>query len=250
MPMGGGVKLSKGKYWGRLLAFTLAEVLITLGIIGIVAALTIPTLMQKSQERETVSKLKKVYSTLSNAYNLAVNDEGNPDEWDLDTNNNRILTYLMPHLNVLKDCTKNSISDCNINLKYKYLNGVNATSYNSYPGIFLSDGTLILSQKLSEPNCSGKRGESLPLSNICGEYYIDINGIQKPNILGKDMFYFYLSEYGIIPFGTKGDSDSFSKNCSISSSWSWGCTAWVLQNENMDYLHCTDLSWGGKTKCD
>ncbi|MBP7211391.1 type II secretion system protein, partial [bacterium] len=50
-------------------AFTLAEVLITLGIIGVVAALTIPTLMQRTQDREAISALKKFYSTLSSAYN-------------------------------------------------------------------------------------------------------------------------------------------------------------------------------------
>ena len=42
-------------------AFTLAEVLITLGIIGVVAAMTIPTLMQKYYEKQTVAKLKETY---------------------------------------------------------------------------------------------------------------------------------------------------------------------------------------------
>ena len=44
-------------------AFTLAEVLITLGIIGVVAAMTMPSLIASHKEKETVSKLKKVYST-------------------------------------------------------------------------------------------------------------------------------------------------------------------------------------------
>ena len=47
-------------------AFTLAEVLIVLGIIGIVASMTIPTLIQKVSERETVSKLKKVLFKIVN----------------------------------------------------------------------------------------------------------------------------------------------------------------------------------------
>lgn len=63
----------------KIPAFTLAEVLITLGIIGVVAALTIPTLMQKADEQATVSALKKTYSTLTQAYNLAVNDNSSPD---------------------------------------------------------------------------------------------------------------------------------------------------------------------------
>ena len=48
-------------------AFTLAEVLITLGIIGVVAAMTIPTLMQKTNDKELVSGTLKMGSVLSNA---------------------------------------------------------------------------------------------------------------------------------------------------------------------------------------
>ena len=48
-------------------AFTLAEVLITLGIIGVVAAMTITTLLAKYQEKQTVTKLKQTYSILSQA---------------------------------------------------------------------------------------------------------------------------------------------------------------------------------------
>lgn len=44
----------------RLAAFTLAEVLITLGIIGVVAAMTMPSLIQNTKEKEAISKLKKI----------------------------------------------------------------------------------------------------------------------------------------------------------------------------------------------
>ena len=46
-------------------AFTLAEVLITLGIIGIVAAMTLPAIIQKQQDKITVTKLKKMYSVFN-----------------------------------------------------------------------------------------------------------------------------------------------------------------------------------------
>ncbi|RAI14912.1 MAG: hypothetical protein DKM22_05330, partial [Candidatus Melainabacteria bacterium] len=48
--------------------FTLVEVLLTLGIIGVVAAITIPNLVQNSQNRELVSGLKKTYNTLTNGF--------------------------------------------------------------------------------------------------------------------------------------------------------------------------------------
>ena len=73
--------------------FALAEVLITLGIIGIVAAMTLPALVQKNQEKVTVTKLKKVYSILSQAYQFAVNDYGTPDLWGF--GNIRVLRMIM-----------------------------------------------------------------------------------------------------------------------------------------------------------
>src|SRR5574344_558486 len=57
-------------------AFTLAEVLIVLAIIGIVAALTIPTLMTKIQKHEYVVALKKAYSTQTDGWSRLLADEG------------------------------------------------------------------------------------------------------------------------------------------------------------------------------
>ena len=63
-------------------AFTLAEVLITLGIIGIVAAMTLPTVVNKYQERVTVTKVKKFYSLINQVLLFAIKDNGYVDEWD------------------------------------------------------------------------------------------------------------------------------------------------------------------------
>lgn len=58
--------------------------------------------------------------------------------------------------------------------------------------------------------------------------------------------------------GIKDDMQEFEKGCNISkdhpytgftSEKMFNCAAWVLYNENMDYLHCDDLSWGKKTRC-
>ena len=55
-------------------AFTLAEVLITLVIIGVVAAITLPSLIQKHQEKEFATRTKKLYSDIGNALILAQKD--------------------------------------------------------------------------------------------------------------------------------------------------------------------------------
>lgn len=69
---GGGKSLIRKGFW----AFTLAEVLITLGIIGVVAAMTLPTLIQKHQRLVLETQLKKTYTTLSQGIQKAMADDG------------------------------------------------------------------------------------------------------------------------------------------------------------------------------
>lgn len=64
--------------------FTLAEVLITLGVIGVVAAMTMPTLIQNHKRHEVETKLKKFYSTINQAIKLSEAENGTCNEWDLD----------------------------------------------------------------------------------------------------------------------------------------------------------------------
>ena len=65
----------------KKLGFSLAEVLFTLGIIGVVAAVTLPTLINNYREKETVTRLKKVYSTIQTAYNYTMMEEGPTKFW-------------------------------------------------------------------------------------------------------------------------------------------------------------------------
>ena len=92
-------------------SFTLSEVLITLGIVGIVAAMTLPNLIGKWQKTVHVNRMKHTYSIISNAFQLSIQDNGNPKEWDWGNsiskeNVTRIVeTYLIPYLNI---STKNT----------------------------------------------------------------------------------------------------------------------------------------------
>lgn len=238
-------------------AFTIAEVLITLTVIGIVSAMTIPTLLQGQQEKAAVTALKKTYSTLSNAYKLAEQENGTPDTWGMTTapaNSKPILEMLKPYLNVAKDCTDNSQGCWPTGLTYRLL----ATSYGTgvlydtaaNPKLKLADGTLIYGF-VEYPACNGPYGNSLPLQNGCGVYHVDINGYKQPNQWGKDVFAFYLTKYGVVPFGSEQDTAvRFSSHCKDQGTQSgWGCAAWVIYNENLDYLHCKTIDWNSATKC-
>lgn len=94
-------------------AFTLAEVLITLGIIGIVAAMTLPTLIQKQQEKVLINQLKVANNTLSNMLLLAYKDYDTMQFWSNDYsqgstymtyNRTNFEKYFLPYLKVAKYC--------------------------------------------------------------------------------------------------------------------------------------------------
>ncbi|MCM1339485.1 MAG: type II secretion system GspH family protein, partial [Muribaculaceae bacterium] len=63
-------------------AFTLAEVLITLGIIGVVAAMTIPNLMTSYRKHVIETRLQKFYSTMQQVYKLSELDNDGAESWD------------------------------------------------------------------------------------------------------------------------------------------------------------------------
>lgn len=238
----------------RQLGFTLAEVLITLGIIGVVAAMTIPTVLQNAQSQQTVSALKKAYSELSQAYTLSVQDNGTPDNWSLvaassDDGAAEMINKLAPYLKSINNCGKNG--GCWPNLIYKNLDNTtnwgNLSLANSGSATAqLPDGSLLASW--SYGSCSWAVGSGLLLSKACGQYFIDVNGNKSPNRFGVDVFMFWLTPSGILPAGTANETVYDFPKC-LDHTNGRSCAAWVLYNENMDYLKCNTLSWSGPTKC-
>ncbi len=243
-------------HFSKILGFTLAEVLITLGIVGIIASLTIPSLIDKYKEKEYSTKLKKLYNIMSIAVNNAILENGTVDEWGLtgswnntEENQNIIIDKIAPYLNIIERCK--TASDCNAK-KYstKYLD--NSKNGDAIPRILLNDGSTITSIYIVHSLCKTSRGAGAYLSNVCATIDFDLNGNKAPNILGIDIYSFYITKNGFYPKGTKGDqTETFNNRClgRTGTQPGQGCTAWVIYNENMDYLHCNDLSWEGKLKC-
>lgn len=95
-------------------AFTLAEVLITLGIIGVVAALTLPTLMANYRKHVVVTKLQKIYSVINQAINMSNAEYGDVSGWVKDCGGSStptcthqeaidwFNTYIGKHLEIVK----------------------------------------------------------------------------------------------------------------------------------------------------
>jgi len=172
-------------------AFTLAEVLITLVIIGIVAALTIPTAINKYKEEELKSQFKKAYSTLSQAVNKTfLNDfYGYADCYMGGSYNDckKFYDAMAKNLNVSKICRGNALSKGCLPVFQKYTNedgncdGWSENRINNHAHVYvLSDGTIIIPYWFS--NAGG----------AMQSFLVDINGQKAPNAYGKDLFGFSL----------------------------------------------------------
>ena len=226
-------------------AFTLAETLITLSIIGVVAAMTVPTLQAKYTEQITVNKVKKFYSLLSNAYVKAIAENGHPDTWGIDgtgkEQGQKLFEILVaPSFKIAKDCGFDNTKKCMTDSDYKWLNGNNIRNW--YAGN--SGGMYYYKIVLEDGSSVWFRGDQDVYINA----FIDVNGPRTPNQWGKDLFSFAVKDGKLIPSGTPGYRNSFDDACNSKTS-GFGCAAWVVYKHNLEYLNCDDLKWNGKQKC-
>lgn len=223
--------------------FTLAEVLITLVIIGIIAAMTIPTLINKTQEHEHVVALKKAYSIMGQALKLTEAKYGAIETWDWNSNNIiPIFEKVNENLQLLSKGDNTVNTNCFPD-SFKYLGS--STSHSmlySKASARLSDG-MSVRLEVRGTNCNQTRGN---VKDICGVVIVDTNGNSAPNCYGKDLFQFYVTKNGLFPIGTVGDSNSLETYCNINNLNlnlnGVACSAWVLAKGNMDYLR-RNVSW-------
>lgn len=183
-------------------AFTLAEVLITLGIIGVVAALTIPTLVNNYRKKQFETGLKKEYSVLLQALDMYKQDNETPlKREDCTQARNTFKLALQPYLKILMDCGDNSSGKC-----LKLTSETNNPTYKTYSGrpareYLFDDGQLILNDgsQLYFENSGETNSPNVYVS-------VDVNGYNKlPNKWGEDLFTFQLMDDGkLLPMGAEG----------------------------------------------
>src|SRR5574344_186397 len=179
--------------FSRKKAFTLAEVLITLGIIGVVAALTIPTLIQNYQEKAIVTKLKQSMSLFNQAFKMAELENGPVTDWgasnlsrvvkenedgesftSYDTPENTASSKLYmdiftKYLKTTKYCTPEKKQFC-------FASKENPSDAKLYSAI-LANGTSFHIYS-SSADCKSVWGDTLPYQNVCAILTVKLN---KPN---------------------------------------------------------------------
>ena len=218
--------------------FTLAEVLITLGIIGVVAALTLPSVIQSYKKQVTVNQLKKAYSTLGQVAQKAFADNGPVgvevgSKLNADDVKDFFNTYWLPyfkgaqvypeHKQPILNESKGYYADC-----YKRLDGVYEdmhvfTNYGAGRVFFSSaDGMTYFIYMLDWGNKKyDENGNLISQDALYAPYqrvYVDVNGIKPPNTFGKDVFTFMIDfDKGFVrPIGYGSNQASLDDHCKTS----------------------------------
>ena len=191
-------------------AFTLAEVLITLGIIGVVAAMTLPSLNQKLADQKNMSTLKKAYSVLQQATNLAISEHEGPEYWgmvdnDIDAVTN-VYNYYRPYFNMMRECQNKP--GC-WGYPMKYLDGTvywdaHSTSWYQY-AFTLADGMNILIDIYPQDMLNTSFG--MDVDHDCAVFFVDVNADRLPNQIGSDVFAFVVTDRGLQPAGIENTND-------------------------------------------
>ena len=227
----------------RLAAFTLAEVLITLGIIGVVAAMTMPSLVQNYKNKQTVAQLKKIYSVLSQATVMAESENGPISDWNMVDGScesmDEIVSFYTPYLKILKDCKQSK--GCWATTTIKGLSGT-TNRLNEFSGSFdcakhsiaLTDGTYIVFDIYGSLSTFGIENDFPNNNNTTMGFFVDLNGAKNPNVVGRDIFTFALTKHGIVPAGIHNNSAHCTREL---NDWNSGidCAAKVLKEEDLKY---------------
>ena len=204
--------------------FTLAEVLITLVIVGVVAALTIPTLVNNTKKNEYVAGLKKANSVLSQAVYKIGMSKGYPVGDYSFFNDVDFAEEFSKTVNIAKKC--NSFDECFLG-PYKYLSGSNA-NIGTQKSVITSDGQMYNFVITSSDHVYGLSEEDA--NNVKWRIFADINGQKGPNQFGYDTFFFYLVDgKGIVPGGSYSSADC------IKSSTGVTCAGKILRENAINY---------------
>ena len=258
----------------KIFGFSLGEIIITLTVLGILAIITLPNLINRVHDKISITKFKVVSSALFNAFDQFLAENGGwnnilwPDEtdcWGCNKSAQLLMDELASRMNVSKYCkygTSNQ-NDCLFKTKYYTHNNVGKNTYARYQTL----NDLVTGNNVSTLSIKGdQKSGMIYLSNGAlisiksfyqikehptrynGAIQIDINGSKSPNRLGYDVFFLVFDTNGISVNGflTKKDWNlRFNKkyckyggpNDGNNAYDGMACSYWILMKNNMDYKY-------------
>ena len=201
--------------------------MVTLGIIGVVSAMTVPTLMQNHQRKTYVTQLHKVYNELQQALMQYQNDKNAVNLTEAGLNSVAACNeFVSSYFKIVQTCT-NALTPCFEDAaSYKTLNGGKPTTH-----FHVSTSYVIASG-------ASVRFWYTPSGDKIGNFIVDINGKAGPNIFGRDVFNIAVFKNGLLDDGagtsaplTKEERENlYSSSC---KSDLYGCFGKIL-NDNWE----------------
>ena len=177
--------------------------------------MTIPTLISNYNEKVTVSKVKKMYSILSQAYRLNLTQGDVTIDANAANSATQIASIFLPHLKIALDCGTDK-DGCVYKGAYKYKSGTSAVNYGvggkSAYRVLLLDGSSIWF-RYAETGANS--------------IFYDVNGVKPPNQWGHDLFLFIITNDAVLPVGP---------DTCANSRQGFACAEYIIKNGNMDYL--------------
>ena len=212
--------------------FTLAEVLITLAIIGVIAAISVPSLIQKTNSEELKVAFKKDYAMIGQAVNQIMFDKGSFSNMCPDDANkyNYLSNIFQGYLKTIKSCPSGTVSGNCWSAPGEWYTG-DGDPYKAgdawvtgplatWSGVILNNGSFMAISY--SPTCptlfpSGEHG--------CGGFMLDTNGFKKPNKVSKDIFLLYIDTSGtVVPCGPSMDITGTAVCNTATQNGSFQCT--------------------------
>lgn len=179
-------------FLNRKYAFTLAEVLVTLGIIGVVSAMTVPSLMQNYQKQSYVTQLHKVYNELTQGFMQIVTDRNalNLAETGI-TRAQDMMPLMKKYFKVVQDCDTTP-TPCFADT-YRNINGSShsLSTRGGKCGVLASGASFCIFADVLDVG-------TVMTDDFFLQLWIDINGQKGPNIYGRDLFSMYVYPDGVI----------------------------------------------------
>ena len=195
-------------------AFTLTELLVALAIIGAIAALSIPSLIENLNRRIMITNFKNITASIQQAINDDQTSRLSKDLKDSPSFNDPYAVKWQAKMNVAKTCSSHKITpedgsdpymsrdgncwavDANGQANYRTINGGNFGNDLPNNAVVVKGGATIGYVPFPGFNDAGTGA---------AQFTIDVNGPDEPNIVGRDLFRFYVTQKGIFAPSGAGD---------------------------------------------
>jgi prepilin-type N-terminal cleavage/methylation domain-containing protein len=218
--------------------FTLAEVLITLGIIGVIAAVTVPGVISNAQNQQNSAKVLKAFNVLKNLEQEArLAQNAPPVAWSWAAPRNTgtgIFDAYFNNLDILKDCGiaatgAGATVNC-FGMTYVVPAAINAGA----------NGATIVGATARKVQTADGISYAFVGTGAAADsrvtVFVDVNGSQTPNSYGRDLFVFYLTDTGIRPDGATGTPTATTATANLCATTAdAGCTARVVSEGRINY---------------